>query len=558
VQRFTLQDDGGNASEDKWQQGERLLLQRYLAELPNPANEPAIREFNETARAVRTEFGSQPSALFVPPAVKDTTRFEELPLMDPAVLDERYTAAICALRELLFKHTPAKSITRDGPPLTGPELADFAEAVLPAVNEGAGAFLGDRVLEGAAKQLVAICLLAYETEMSPDALKLPLDVEKLHEAHLGAKLAAVARFDAEMIGDKTSSIHTAYRTELQQATERAFSNVLSVNALKSAERCEVVASNAIASLQSHDFAGNVELFDFDAEELIAAAKSIPGPKGGTTCANRLRRDIRPLRSNIIATTLNARVIALTKSGAYVLIPSMLFVYAAGIFALPEVLIRVGKVVVMASFALCLLLLWSLDTNAPIPAAALLAVIDSLRWALMLAEEHWCIATCSAAACLLLLWKLRPKSPAAVAARLRATHAGIALANNQPAVIFVDNSPSTEYLRRTAEALYELAAGTEPLIAIGWQRRLGLSILPRTKRFEACVVGHRESIDTCQRWLTRAVELLRGHPPRSRDIRANWDDTHVTVFCQNTSLKLRSTVESNEVALADRLIQKCTH
>lgn len=578
VQRFTLQlqeehNSIAGENEDEWLRGSRLL-QRFLAEHPNPGNSVAIAEFNETARAVSTEFGAFSGeqlhdfrALFVPPAVQDTALFADLPWKDTSELDPRYNAAICALRRLLFEETRAKRIDHNGAPLTGPELADFAESVLPAVNEGAGAFLGDRVLEGAARQLGASCLADYEAEMAPSSLKLPLDEDQLHNIHLASKAAALARFDAEMIGENSSPVRAAHRSELQRSVVRFFEGVLSANALKSAERCDAIIVATVTSLRARDYAGNVRLFDFEAAAAIANATSAlytPGPKGGSECAARMKREVRLLRETVAAATLPARVIGLAKTGAAMLGLALLTVYAARILSLPAIIHRIAEVTAIASLALCLLSLWSLDEKAaPVSASTLVAVADAVQWALSFAHANWRALVPTLAVSLLPLLLVRPSSPASIAMRLRVTSAGAALAHGDPAVVFVDNSPDVAHLNRTSVALFELSGGHGPLVSIGLHRRLGLRFLPLSSCSGVCVVGRKSSVDTCERWLATTATILAGRPPPARDVAATWDDIHVAVYCRGSVLQLLPGVLSNAastesaVAFADRILERCT-
>lgn len=164
------------------------LFGTILAEIPNPGNNPQISQFNATARVVRTAFSGHvvhlvPSA--APPGVECSA------LCDLAFDDlaSGYTSAIRQLRTEISAEPPRLLPGSESRRMTGRDIADLLETVLPAANEGIER-VGDRMADAIVRQHIADTKTRHAAAITN--IEYPLETRELDAIVVRMEAAAMS------------------------------------------------------------------------------------------------------------------------------------------------------------------------------------------------------------------------------------------------------------------------------------------------------------------------------------------------------------------------------
>lgn len=299
------------------------LFSVALAERANPANDPEIAQFNATVRVVKTAFSDHVVHL-VPSAAPPGVECSELTNFALENLSSGYVRAIEILRAEIAAETPRRGVANSAEFMTGRDIADLLEAVLPAANEGSGAF-SDRMADAIVrrhtdevKSELSECVanLLYPMEES--------ELEEIMDALVARELNRYREGPARdeklnFAGGKTNFASGALSPLLarneRELEEKFFAERLRaklLNSERSENACSTAARAAAARFSREALtsggARSLDLKTFDVAVAVARDKyleSAVGPRKQYH-ADRLDELARAERETVIAETAPAR------------------------------------------------------------------------------------------------------------------------------------------------------------------------------------------------------------------------------------------------------------
>jgi len=298
------------------------LFSVALAERANPGGDPEIAQFNATVRVVKTAFSDHVVHL-VPSAAPPGVECSELTNFPLANLSSGYVRAIEILRAEISAEAPRAILGASSGVskkfMTGRDIANLLEAVLPAANEGSGAF-SDRMADAIVrrhtdeiKSELAECvsnLLYPMEEIELEGLMDALVVRELNRYREGPTEGGRTNF----VGGNSALSPLLVRNE-RELEEKIFAERLRakiVNSERSEDACTAAARAAAARFSREILTSggtrSSDLKAFDVAVAIARDKyleSAIGPRRQYH-ADRLDELARAERETVIAETAPAR------------------------------------------------------------------------------------------------------------------------------------------------------------------------------------------------------------------------------------------------------------
>jgi len=518
VQKYSLDRDPGGTARTAFDG-------IFLREKANPTDSPAIAQYNETARVVRSGFPQQ-SVFLIPPATTNTELFTLLTEIGHDELNPEYVRQMDELRQTLLG-SPAKQLHSATRRMTGEELANYAMDLLPSVNEGVD-YIGDRVLEAVALRVSFACREQYDLEVD-ETIHLPMEEDGLKHAHTLLKMRILQQYDDDMIGERRSYTRRVHGATLRDHMDAGLVKLEKDNHALSYDQCMLLVEEIMGRVADNNYdAKTVDVYDraASAAEEELARRSV-GP-GRERCASALHKQLRNTRRTLTTTDSTARRTRWTF--LLVFMTMALFVAMMTLRAVPVVRDSSLPAIVMAVFWNVLfatvLVSWSMFDHAPVSFETLAALVDGLPGTFVVLRRMWAPAAGTVAVCGVSYWFAMPMAPAKAASLAHSKDGGVV-------VVSLGNSPTLVHTHDVARRVYELHGCKMPVFVAGTKRCMNISLF-RAMSSRICGVLPLSMKESATDLLDTAKKHMTINACGTCDMK--WDDSVVIVTLADCRLE----------------------